>query len=195
MLRYTQDTWTNDSPNVNTNLWGDDPFPAVDSNWDQPGKSLMAQLNQNIGSKGGRTRLTFSYSANKIIIDARRRRTPAERARSTPPSPRSSRSAIKQYGADRGHPVFWGGGGYGQTLWNEAPFRNNQDLFVLKDDYSAVFGKHFVKVGRPRQHQQEERGLERQRLRRELGVLGLDRPERLGRHHRQHPGRLPAQAT
>ena len=24
---------------------------------------------------------------------------------------------------------------------------NNQDLFVLKDDFSAVFGKHFVKAG------------------------------------------------
>src|SRR5262249_8037679 len=38
------------------------------------------------------------------------------------------------------------GGGY-PTLWNEAPFRNNQDLFILKDDYSAVFGKHFFKAG------------------------------------------------
>src|SRR5206468_6257259 len=37
--------------------------------------------------------------------------------------------------------------GYGQALWNEAPFHNNQDLFILKDDYSAVFGKHFVKAG------------------------------------------------
>src|SRR4029453_12375159 len=27
------------------------------------------------------------------------------------------------------------------------PWLNNQDLFVLKDDYSAVFGKHFIKAG------------------------------------------------
>ena len=54
MVRYTQDTWTNNSPsNVGTSLWGDDPFPAVDSNWDQPGKSFVAQLNQNIGSQRG----------------------------------------------------------------------------------------------------------------------------------------------
>src|SRR6185503_10202550 len=52
----------------------------------------------------------------------------------------------KEYGNETGHPVFWGGGGY-PTLWNEAPFRNNQDLLILKDDYSAVFGKHFVKAG------------------------------------------------
>ena len=42
--------------------------------------------------------------------------------------------------------MFWGGGGYA-TLWNEAPFHNNQDLFVFKDDYSLVFGKHLLKAG------------------------------------------------
>ena len=34
-----------------------------------------------------------------------------------------------------------------RALWNEAPFNNNQDLFVIKDDYTKVFGKHFVKAG------------------------------------------------
>ena len=42
--------------------------------------------------------------------------------------------------------MFWGGAGY-EALWNEAPFNNNQDLYVLKDDYTKVFGKHFVKAG------------------------------------------------
>ena len=43
----------------------------------------------------------------------------------------------------------WGSmGDYGGgVLWNQAPWLNNQDLFVVKDDYSAVFGKHFVKAG------------------------------------------------
>ena len=43
----------------------------------------------------------------------------------------------------------WGSlGAYGGgVLWNQAPWLNNQDLFVVKDDYSAVFGKHFLKVG------------------------------------------------
>src|SRR3954451_21193221 len=45
MVRYTQDTWTNNAPNLQSNLWGDDPFPAVDSNWDQPGKSFVTSLN------------------------------------------------------------------------------------------------------------------------------------------------------
>ena len=42
--------------------------------------------------------------------------------------------------------MFWGGAGY-DALWNEAPFRNNQDLFIIKDDYTKVFGKHFFKAG------------------------------------------------
>ena len=76
MVRYTQDSWTNKSPSAQETLWGDDPFPAVDSNWDQPGRSLTAQLNQNIGSAAVNT-LTFSYSANVITVDARRPRRPS----------------------------------------------------------------------------------------------------------------------
>ena len=30
---------------------------------------------------------------------------------------------------------------------SEAPFLNSQDLFIIKDDYTQVFGKHFVKAG------------------------------------------------
>ena len=45
--------------------------------------------------------------------------------------------------------VDWGvlGAYAGGALWNQAPWKNNQDLFVVKDDYSAVFGSHFVKAG------------------------------------------------
>ena len=46
-------------------------FPAVDSNWDQPSKSFVTTLNQTIGNSATNT-LQFSYSANKIEIDARR---------------------------------------------------------------------------------------------------------------------------
>ena len=145
MVRYTQDSWTNDAPNKFGNLWGDDPFPAVDSNWDQPGKSFMAQLNQTIGSSAVNS-LSFSYSANKIEV-TRGGTDPELNSRINAAIPGLFPDSIRQYGADRGHPVFWGGQGYGQALWNEAPFNNNQDLFILKDDYSAVFGTHVVKAG------------------------------------------------
>ena len=59
--------WKNDAPSIQTNLWGDDPFPAVDSNWDQPSKSFVVSLNQTLGNTATNT-LQFSYSANKIEI-------------------------------------------------------------------------------------------------------------------------------
>jgi hypothetical protein len=144
MVRYTQDGWENGAPSLQGNLWGDDPFPAVDSNWDQPSKSFVASLNQTLGNSATNS-LQFSYSANKIDI-TRGGLTPELSGEITgrliPIFPYDT----KQYGADTGHPVFWGGAGY-TALWNEAPFLNNQDLFIIKDDYTRVFGKHFFKAG------------------------------------------------
>jgi hypothetical protein len=139
MLRYTQDTWKAE----NTNLWGDDPFPVVSSNWNQPGKSLVAQLTQNIGTRGVNS-LTFSYSANKIEV-TRGGDNPELIDEINAALPTFYASDLKQQGGTA-QPLFWGAGGYG-ALWNQAPWLNNQDLFILKDDYSAVFGKHFVKIG------------------------------------------------
>src|SRR5207245_9656178 len=33
------------------------------------------------------------------------------------------------------------------TLRDQAPWVNHQDLHVLKEDFSAVFGRHFFKAG------------------------------------------------
>jgi hypothetical protein len=145
MLRYTQDSWKNNSPSSSEQLWGDDPFPAVDSNWDQPGRSLTAQLTQNMGTKGVNS-LTFSYSANVITV-TRGGENPQLNDQINSAIPGIFADSIKEYGANRGHPVFFGRGSYGDDLQNMAPFKNNQNLFVLKDDYSAVFGNHFFKAG------------------------------------------------
>jgi Carboxypeptidase regulatory-like domain len=144
MVRYTQDGWKNKAPSVQANLWGDDPFPSVDSNWNQPSKSFVASLNQTLGTSATNT-LQFSYSANKIEItrgglDVGLGDTVTSLLQ--PIFPYST----KQYGNLTSHPVFWGSGAYA-ALWNEAPFNNNQDLFVIKDDYTRVFGKHFLKAG------------------------------------------------
>ncbi|HEY7057959.1 MAG TPA: carboxypeptidase regulatory-like domain-containing protein, partial [Vicinamibacterales bacterium] len=144
MVRYTQDSWTNNAPSLQSNLWGDDPFPAVDSNWDQPGRSFVVSLNQTLGSKAVNT-LQFSYSANKITV-TRGGTDPELNSQINSLIPSIFPSSGHEYPGDEGHPVFWGGGGY-STLWNEAPFHNNQDLYVFKDDYSLVFGKHMLKVG------------------------------------------------
>jgi hypothetical protein len=145
MLRYTQDSWT--ATNANAGLWGDDPFPVVGSNWNQPGKSLVAQLNQNIGSKMTNA-LTFSYSANVIEV-SRGGEDPALVEQITSVLPTLYPADIKQQ-RGAGQPMAsWGSlGPYSNgVLWNQAPWLNNQDLYVLKDDFSAVFGRHFIKAG------------------------------------------------
>ena len=145
MVRYTQDSWTNSGPSAVENLWGDDPFPAVDSNWKQPGRSLTAQLNQNLGSAAVNT-LTFAYSANVITV-TRGGLTPQLNDDLNAAIPGVFPDSVKEYGADRGHAIFNGRGSYGDTLQNMAPFKNNQNLYVLKDDFSIVRGTHFLKAG------------------------------------------------
>ena len=144
MMRYTHDTWENNAPSINANLWGDDPFPAVDSNWNQPSQSFVAALNQTIGNSANNS-LQFSYSGNKIEITRGGLNAGLNEEILNRINPIFGYDD-KQYGQDIGHPVFWGGAGY-QALWNEAPFLNSQDLFIIKDDYTQVFGKHFVKAG------------------------------------------------
>jgi hypothetical protein len=145
MLRYTQDSWK--ATNANAGLWGDDPFPVVGSNWNQPGKSLVAQLNQNIGSKMTNA-LTFSYSANVIEV-ARGGDNPELVEQITSVLPTLYPASIKTKGGAAQPMANWGSlGPYSNgVLWNQAPWLNNQDLYVLKDDFSAVFGQHFVKAG------------------------------------------------
>jgi hypothetical protein len=145
MVRYTQDSWTNNSPSAEETLWGDDPFPAVDSNWEQPGRSFTAQLTQNIGSAAVNA-LTFSYSANVISV-TRGGLNAQLNDQINAAIPGMFPDSQKEYGANRGHPIFFGRESYADDLQNMAPFKNNQNLFVVKDDYSRIFGKHLVKLG------------------------------------------------
>lgn len=144
MVRYTQDSWKNDAPSIQSNLWGDDQFPAVDSNWDQPSRSFVASLNQTFGTSATNA-IQFSYSANKIKITRGGLNADLNAEILSELVPIFGYEN-KQYGTDIGHPVFWGTQGY-PALWNEAPFLNNQDLYIFKDDYTQVFGNHFIKAG------------------------------------------------
>jgi len=142
MVRYTQEKWEG----VGSTLWGDDPFPAVGTNWDQPSRSLLVQVTKNVGATAVNS-LTFSYSGNNINTTR-----PDELGGSLNNNINSVFQTTyptsgKHYGADSSYPVFWGGIGAGPDVWSEAPFHNNQDLFVLKDDYSQVFGNHVLKLG------------------------------------------------
>ena len=144
MMRYTEDDWDNSAPNAGeaNGLWGDDPFPAVDSTWNQPSRSIVAQLNQTLGANAVNT-LQYSDSGNEIEI-SRGGTNPAlnNEINSNIPSIFGDKTGA----GDRSHPVFWGGAGY-DALWNIAPWSNEQDLKVLKDDYQQVFGDHWFKAG------------------------------------------------
>jgi hypothetical protein len=144
MVRYTQDSWTNNAPNAPNSLWGDNPYGQVQSNWSQPGKSLTVQLNSTIGKTAVNT-LQFSYSANAIDV-LLGGSNPGLAGQINSLIPTIFPTSGKLYGSGASIPVFWGGSGY-SMLGNEAPFHNNENLYVLKDDYSQVFGKHELKVG------------------------------------------------
>lgn len=146
LVRYTQDEWENGSPNASESngLWGDDPFPTVDSAWDQPGDSLVAQLNQVIGPSIVNT-FTFSKSGNEIDV-TRGAAGEALNAELNALIPTFFPEDEKLTGAERSHPVYWGGA-TGNDLWNMAPWHNEQDLMVYKDDYQQVFGRHWLKAG------------------------------------------------
>lgn len=146
LLRYTRDSWENPAPNAGAanGLWGDDPFPAVDSGWDQPGESLVFQLNQVFGSSIVNT-FTYSMSGNEIVIERGSDSGLNAELNTLIPTFFPDDGKLNP-GDDRAHPVYWGGA-TGNDLWTIAPWQNRQDLMAFKDDYQQVFGDHWVKAG------------------------------------------------
>ncbi|RPJ60409.1 MAG: carboxypeptidase regulatory-like domain-containing protein [Acidobacteria bacterium] len=139
MGRLTLDTWKNPAPSfVEGGLWGDDPFPIVDSNWDQPGRSLTTQWTSTFGT-GTVNQVSFSWSGNEIIVDRGSGETENEAVNATIPE-------VFPGPEGHGHAVFWGDP-LGHDLWNQPPWQNRQDLFVWKDDFSKVIGDHSFKIG------------------------------------------------
>lgn len=139
MGRVTLDTWQNRSPSyIEAGLWGDDPFPAVDSDWDQPGHSVTSQWTSTFGPTMV-NQVTFSWSGNEIKI-----------ARGAGDDINSAINAampeVFPGPEGHGHAGFWGDA-LGNDLWNQAPWQNEQDLFVWKDDFSKVHGNHSFKLG------------------------------------------------
>jgi hypothetical protein len=145
--RYTQDHWSQPFPST-LGFWGDDRYPSVESNWLQPGYQATIKLTKLFGSTGVND-FQVSYSANRITI-TRGGTNPGLNdkiaAAFTPFFPLSQKFA----GSQIGYPVFWGGLGAeanSDNIWTIAPWRNNEQLIVLKDDFSKVVGVHSFKVG------------------------------------------------
>ena len=146
MFRWTQDSWTNNSPNLYTNLWGDDPWPALESNWSQPSKQIMGRLTSTIGTTMVND-IEFAYSANKINITPGGT-DPSLLAATTAAIPSLWPGSFKTFPV--GIPTLWGGfGAYGngQNMWMIAPWTNALDIYTVRDDFSKVLGAHTIRFG------------------------------------------------
>jgi hypothetical protein len=145
--RYTQDHWSQPFPST-LGFWGDDRYPSIETSWSQPGYQATVKITKLIGSSAVND-FQVSYAANKI--NATRAGTNPGlndqiNAAYTPYFPWST----KKFGTQDSYPIFWGGLGNGansDNLWSQAPWHNNEQLYILKDDFSKVKGAHTFKVG------------------------------------------------
>jgi hypothetical protein len=147
MARYTHDAWSQPFPST-LNFWGEDRYPSVEGSWLQPGSQATAKLTKLFGSTAVND-FQVSYAANRITVT---------RAGTDPGLNDQINKVLrsdypvdgKLAKADMGHPLFWGGLGNGansDNLWTQAPWHNNEQLLILKDDFSKVVGTHTFKVG------------------------------------------------
>ncbi|MGI8470321.1 MAG: carboxypeptidase regulatory-like domain-containing protein [Pyrinomonadaceae bacterium] len=148
--RYTQDHWTNAAPILLTaGLWGDDPFPSVESSWAQPARQAAIKLTSTLSTTAV-NEVQFSYSANRIHV------TPGTggtlNAQINQAIPGYFSDSIKVNGVNRPHALFWSGippftSTRGPALQIEAPFNNSLDIYSIRDDFSKVSGNHTFKMG------------------------------------------------
>jgi len=138
LVRYTHDSWVNGPGSYSEQLWGDDGFPTVQTNWNSPGQTLAARLTHNVW--GGIN--TIGYSLTKTY-------TSINGATGWDTINAAAVSAIPAFFTHPGgepHATFWGAGGY-PTLWHNAPFYNDAEVHGFSDDYAKVIGRHTFSAG------------------------------------------------
>lgn len=137
MVRYINEKWVHGA--ASGNFWGDSPFPTLSSDWDQPSHSFAVKATNTL-SPTTVNDFTFSRAGNSIFIttsagtDALNKEI-ASKFPTVFPRPEGF-----------GLPTLWGAGGY-PALWHQAPWVNEEDLFIWKDDFSKVLGSHDTKFG------------------------------------------------
>ncbi len=159
--RYTGDSWSNPFPNT-MGYWGDDIYPAVEGSWSQPGRQATVKLTKLFGGTAVND-FQLSYAMNRITVgvsgSGANGMTPAQLvAQINAASPSYFDPNSKLGGAaGLGQPLFWsaiagtgnyqGGGGAVGGISDMGPWRNNEQLLIMKDDFSKVYGTHTFKVG------------------------------------------------
>jgi hypothetical protein len=173
--RYTRDTWTNPFPST-LQYWGEDVYPNVGDAWGQPSSQATVKLTKLIGptavndfqvsfaanainvTRGGQGVggnyytspgvLAPSLSANAYVFSVNKL--------SLPYFPLGVKSQpLNSSASSLGEPGFWSNGPTGitcrvgtcGTLAQQGPWHNNEQLLILKDDFSKVFGSHTFRAG------------------------------------------------
>jgi hypothetical protein len=145
MGRYTADHWNVPAPTAGLG-WGDDPFPVLTSNWEQPSKMIVGKLTSTIGTSIVND-AEFAYSNNRINITVGGSNPDlmAQIDKAIPPLYPESLKNVHQ-----GLPVIWGAfGNYGNfgNWWVQSPWTNTLDIYTVRDDLSKVSGSHTWKAG------------------------------------------------
>jgi len=159
--RFTNDSWANPAPNTE-GYWGDDIYPAVEGSWAQPGRQATVRLSKLFGGTAIND-FQVSYAMNRITVTqgglGQNGLSPtALVAQINAANPSFFNPSTKFGGsAGLGQPLFWsalvgtgnfqGGGASVGGLSDMGPWYNNEQLLILKDDFSKVVGAHTFKVG------------------------------------------------
>lgn len=167
MGRFTNDDWAQPFPST-LSYWGDDVYPSIEGSWKQPGRQATIKLTKLLGNTAVND-LQLSYAMNRISVaqsgsGVAANANPVTGTALTPielqlltnvKSPPFFSPNSKFGGAQGlGQPLFWSSIDGTQNIQNGpaglgdmGPWRNNQQLLILKDDFSKVFGGHTFKVG------------------------------------------------
>jgi TonB-dependent receptor-like protein len=173
--RYTRDTWENPFPST-LQYWGEDIYPNVGDAWGQPSSQATLKLTKLIGptavndfqvsfaanainvTRGGQGVggnyytspgvLAPSLSANSYVLSVNQL--------SLPYFPLSGKAfPLSSSATSLGQPGFWSNGPTGinckvgtcGTIAQQGPWHNNEQLLILKDDFSKVVGSHTFRAG------------------------------------------------
>jgi hypothetical protein len=146
--RYTQDHWSQPFPST-LGFWGEDPYPSIESSWSQPGYQATVKLTKLFGSSAVND-FQVSYAANRIKVN-RAGTNPKLNDTINQLAPPFYPFSQKLEGNQIGYPGFWGGCGTdcatGDNLWTQAPWHNNEQLIIFRDDFQKSLGSHTFKVG------------------------------------------------
>jgi hypothetical protein len=167
MGRFTNDDWSQPFPST-LSYWGDDIYPTIEGSWKQPGRQATVKLTKLLGNTAVND-FQLSFAMNRITVaqsgtGVAANDNPVTGTALSPlelqslinvNSPPFFPAASKFGGASGlGQPGFWSsidgtqniqGGPSG--LGDMGPWHNNEQLLILKDDFSKVFGAHTFKAG------------------------------------------------